>query len=637
MSPELIYFLKVNIAITLFYAFYRLFFYKDTFFQWRRITLLLFFAISMLYPLLNIQEWVKAQEPMVVMADLYATVVLPEASISNSPDTSVNWKEALTSSLHYIYIGVLLLLFLRFFVQLFSIVKIKINSKPSILQHTKVYILPKAQSPFSFFGWIFVHPQSHTDNEMDEILTHESAHVRQWHSIDVVISEILCVICWFNPFMWLIKREVRGNLEFLADHKVLEKGHDYKTYQYHLLGLAHHKKVATLYNSFNVLPLKNRIRMMNKKRTRKIGITKYALFIPVAAILLIISNIEAIARNAGRLIDKSLSVQMDQSPGTPQEKTVEYKGKVVDANNKPMAGVTLKIENTDEPFEIKTDQNGEFSLKWKNILAMFVIYEKNGEERVKLFMSEAKDLDPLNILIVLGDDEKAQANLPANNNSILDVVEEMPEFPGGQTALMQFFSQNIKYPADAKKRGIHGRVIVQYVVEKDGTISGTRIVRSIDAELDAEAIRVVNSMPKWAPGKHKGQVMRVKYTVPVAFRLEEPSAPTETKPGGEAAFQVVEQMPEFPGGEAALKKYISENLQYPESAKQAKIQGTVVVQFVITKDGTIENPILVRSVDPALGEEALRLIRNMPTWNPGKQKGQAVNVKYTIPVAFKNE
>ena len=110
---------------------------------------------------------------------------------------------------------------------------------------------------FLFFHWIFIHPSSHTEEEFNEILTHEQTHARQWHSIDVIISELVCIFCWCNPFAWLMKREIRTNLEYMADARVLENGYDSKTYQYHLLGLSHQKAAATIYNSFNVLPLKN--------------------------------------------------------------------------------------------------------------------------------------------------------------------------------------------------------------------------------------------------------------------------------------------------------------------------------------------------------------------------------------------
>lgn len=290
----LAYFLKVNVAIVLFYAFYRLFFYKDTFFGWRRIALLCFFAISAAVPLLNIQTWITEQEPMVVMADLYASMVLPEFVITTTATT--DWKSIILEYASIVYWGIMALLILRFFIQLTGIIRLAYQCRKEQINGANFYLLPKAAGPFSFFHWIFINPSSHTEEELNEILIHEQTHARQWHSIDVIISELACILCWFNPFAWLMKREIRTNLEYLADARVLENGYDSKTYQYHLLGLSHHKAAATIYNSFNVLPLKKRIRMMNKKRTKEIGRTKYLMFLPLAVLLMIISNIDSMAR-----------------------------------------------------------------------------------------------------------------------------------------------------------------------------------------------------------------------------------------------------------------------------------------------------------------------------------------------------
>ena len=221
MTPELVYFLKINVAIALFYAFYRLFFYKDTFFRWRRTALLCFFAISILYPLLNVQEWIKAHEPMVAMADLYATVILPEQTMTVSPEANSNWQELLTLILKYIYWGVLLLLLLRFLIQLGRIIQLHIQCPQNNIQGTNIHLLKKESGPFSFFNWIFIYPPTHTESEISEIITHEKTHARQYHSVDVLISEIMCIACWFNPFIWLMKREIRSNLEYMADHQVL--------------------------------------------------------------------------------------------------------------------------------------------------------------------------------------------------------------------------------------------------------------------------------------------------------------------------------------------------------------------------------------------------------------------------------
>ena len=586
----LAYFLKVNVAIALFYAFYRLFFYKDTFFGWRRTALLCFFAISAAVPLLNIQTWITEQEPMVAMADLYANVVLPEFTIETGT-AATDWKNPILEYASIAYWGVVAFLSIRFTIQLAGIIRLAYQCRKIQIGNTNIHLLPKADGPFSFFRWIFVHPSSHTEEELNEILAHEQAHVRQWHSIDVVISELACIFCWFNPFAWLMKREIRTNLEYMADARVLENGYDSKTYQYHLLGLSHQKAAATIYNNFNVLPLKKRIKMMNKKRTKEIGRTKYLMFLPLAALLMIISNIEAVARTT-----KKIAVEV--------------------------------IEAVDPKIEQPAPE----------VQALQAVPQREQGTKAIAYKEKAVDKDTL-------------------DNPIFEVVEQMPEFPdGGMPALMEYFGKNIKYPEAAMKKGTQGRVTVQFVVEKDGSIANAKVLRGIDPELDKEAVRVISMMPKWKPGMQKGQAVNVKYTVPVMFRLTEDNtpvkyAPIESKidemvvagyapeetasPAEGTVFEVVEQMPEYPGGMSAMMAFIGKNIKYPVAAQKAKIQGRVVIQFIVNTEGDIISPKVLRSADPLLDAEAIRLTTIMPKWKPGIQKGQAVNVKYAVPIMFR--
>ena len=542
----LAYFLKVNVAIVLFYAFYRLFFYKDTFFGWRRIALLCFFAVSAAVPLLNIQTWITEQEPMVAMADLYASVVLPDFVITTTATT--DWKSIILEYTSIVYWGIMSLLILRFFTQLIGIIRLAYRCRRGQINGANFYLLPKTEGPFSFFHWIFINPFSHTEEELNEILIHEQTHARQWHSIDVIVSEIACILCWFNPFAWLMKREIRTNLEYLADARVLENGYDSKTYQYHLLGLSHHKAAATIYNSFNVLPLKKRIRMMNKKRTKEIGRTKYLMFLPLAVLLMIISNIETVARTTEKIttdVLENMATQLEQ-PLTSIQDTV----------------------------------------------------------------------------------------IP--NQTVFEVVEVMPEFPGGIKALMNYFSKSIQYPKEAKDKGIQGRVTLQFIINQDGSLSDIKVNRGVHPALDAEAIRIVNSMPKWEPGYQRGQAVRVKYTVPVMFRLqEEKFSPTEVKPDDNGVYEVVHTMPEFPGGINAFMQYLSKNIQYPVEAKKKGIQGRVIIQVIVDAEGNITKPKILQGIDPLLDAEAIRIANEMPKWKPGMEKGKAVAVKYTYPIMFR--
>lgn len=672
----LAYFLKINVAIALFYAFYRLFFYKDTFFTWRRAALLCFFAISAVYPLLNIQTWITEQEPMVAMADLYADIVLPEFTITPEQATS-DWKSLLLQTVGFAYWGMVIVLAIRFFIQLAGIIRLAFRCRKAKIGNTNVHLLRQASGPFSFFHWIFIHPTSHTEDELSEILTHEQTHANQWHSIDVLVSEIVCIFCWFNPFAWLMKREIRTNLEYLADNRVLETGHDSKAYQYHLLGLSHHKAAATIYNSFNVLPLKKRIKMMNKKRTREIGRTKYLMFLPLAALLMIISNIEAVARTTKEmakdvieaveenLASNSTTLEMEVATEaipveTPisqldKDKLVTYKGKVVDKDGKPVEGAELLIDGShklpqDQSFV--TDKNGNFSFMAFENAHIGVIWNKNDKYMLKGIRYDQKERTNLKIVM----DDQWQ-NPPSNdpNNPVFEVVEIMPEFPdGGMSGLMQFLSKNIQYPINAQKNHTQGRVTVQFVVNKDGSISEPKIIRGVDPDLDGEAIRVISLMPKWKPGMQKGQPVRVKYTVPVMFRLSDDGQKEEYKPipkidetvvvgyaskqapaEEDPVFEVVENMPEFAGGMGGLMQYLSKNIKYPVEAQKAGIQGRVIMQVIIDKNGNVTNPKVTQPVDPLLDTEAIRVTASMPKWKPGTQRGMPVNVKYTFPIVFR--
>ena len=656
----MVYFLKINVAIALFYAFYRLFFYKDTFFAWRRTALLCFFAVSAAVPLLDIQQWIVQQEPMAAMADLYAAVVLPELTLTPQPET--DWRQLMADGIVFAYWLVAALLALRFLFQLAGIVRLARRCPTQKIDGTTVHLLPRAEGPFSFFRWIFVCPDAHTGDELHEILTHERTHARQWHSIDVLTGELACIICWFNPFAWLMKREIRTNLEYMADEKVLETGHDSRTYQYHLLGLSHHKAAATIYNSFNVLPLKKRIIMMNKRRTRAIGRTKYLMFLPLAALLMIVSNIEAVARATQKITTEVIeAVTPAETPDVQpqpeniaplpqQEKSdkVTYKGKIVDEAGNPLGNVKIIIDPKYQSMTTSTvNDKGEFRVETSS--KADILFEYTGKDGKTLAWmcrtTELAKMDPDNMVIKLIPVKIIKPNV--TDADVYEVVENMPEFPdGGMPGLMKYLSANIRYPEAAHKAGTQGRVTVQFVVGKDGSIGNVSILRGVDPALDAEAIRVISGMPKWKPGTQKGEPVNVKYTVPVMFRLtpepvekidemivvgyRNPDAPVT----GEV-YETVDKMPEFPGGMTGLMQHLSKNIRYPAEAHTNNIQGRVVVSVIINTDGKATNAQIVQGVAPSLDAEALRVATTMPDWTPGTKDGKPVNVKYTFPVVFR--
>lgn len=280
----------------------------------------------------------------------------------------------------------------------------------------------------------------------------------------------------------------------------------------------------------------------------------------------------------------------------------------------PVAFVAVTVISCTSPKEKKTDANQEVVQQSQPASA--------PEIQVVTYAPQPKEVE---------------------QGEVFQVVEEQPMFPGGMEEMMKFLQQNVKYPKEAQDQGKQGRVIVQFVVNKDGSISNDTIVRSVDPLLDAEALRVVRSMPNWTPGKQRGKEVRVRFTLPVTFRLDggEESKPAEVKQvvktstQGEEIFNVVEKMPEYPGGMVELMKFLQRNVRYPKEAQEQGKQGRVVVQFVVNKDGSITDAKIAKSVDPQLDAEALRVVNAMPNWTPGKQRGKEVRTYFTIPVTFR--
>lgn len=605
MTPEFAYLLKVNVAFVLFYAFYRLFFYKDTFFKLRRAILLAFFGLALFYPLLNIQDWVRQQEPIADVIYMYSAM-LPEATAKADAAASVDWYGWLLGSLGFIYWGIVAFLCGRFLVQLSSILWLAHTSERVVIHETPVYALRKAAGPFSFFRMVFLHPESHSDKETDEILTHECTHVSQWHSIDVILSEMMCMACWFNPFVWLLKREVRHNLEYLADNTVIQSGYDSKSHQYHLLGLAHHQSVTTLYNSFNVLHLKNRIMMMNKKRSPGIVRTKYLIFIPLVGILMLLSNIEAVARLTVRLANEA----------TVSNAMVTATGILVDETGQPLIGASVVVKGGKE--RTITDKKGAFSLEVPANAILRCSYQ--GRESQEVLAADMTNNTHLSL----------SSKSREMNEQVFTVVEKMPSFPGGDAELLKYIATNIKYPKESQDNGEQGRVICSFIVGRDGSVNNPEVLRGVTPLLNEEAVRVINTMPRWNPGMQRGKAVAVKYTVPITFRLKSP-----VEEAKEETLTVVDVMPQYPGGDRELLKFIAQSIKYPTDAQEAGVQGRVICSFVVDKKGNIVEPKIIRGIDPSLDAEALRVIGMMPRWTPGRQDGKAVRVLYTVPITFR--
>ena len=409
----LMYLIKANVVLVVLFGFYQLISAGDTFFKWRRLSLLTIYVLSLLLPTIDLSVLVNETAPLSNILPRMA-YNLPEVTVQPTHDT-FDWQQLAI----WLYTGVASALLLRVFWQVVVVCRLAQRSERATLHGTAVCLLTGDYSPFSFFRWIFVNPDDKTPSQVQQILTHEQTHVAQWHSADALLSQLFVAAFWFNPAAWLMRLQVRNNLEYLADRSVINGGTDKKAYQYHLLAVAYRTNVATITNNFNVLPLKKRIKMMNKQTSNPLARFKYLLFVPLAIALL--------AMNSTAM----------------------------------RANVQKKV--------VKTNKTTK----------------KSGA-----------------------------------NNKVYVVVEQMPSFPGGDSALLKYLFENIKYPMSALKAQKQGRVMVRFTVEKDGAITNVKVARSVTPSLDAEAVRAIKSMPKWSPGKQGGEFVRVKYIVPVSFRLK---------------------------------------------------------------------------------------------------------------------
>ena len=460
MNDALMYFLKVNIAIALFYSFYRLVFYHDTFWSTRRFYLVLSILLSFAYPLISISGWLERQQPMQAILSNY--VQLNEITVSTTPASTITLENLVLAV--YFIVAVILLGKMAF--QLASVLRWIMKGEKRMLDGVEIRAIDGNITPFSFFRTIVMNPAMHSEHETRQILTHESTHARQWHSLDAILSELLTVCCWINPAAWLLKREIRHNLEFLADNSVVRSGIDPRNYQYHLLQLSCQIPENQLINKFNVSPLKKRITMMNQQKTRKAGILKYSLIVPMALALVLSSNAEALVTNARHMISKT-------------------------TDEKSESAVTMETQDAYPPGGSEITEKTEVQTPAGNI-----VQDSKPEPKV------------------------------TTDDKIYNVIDKMPLFPGGEKELLNFIAKNLKYPVEAQKKGIQGKIIVRFVVTKEGKVENAEVIRGIDPSIDNEGLRVVNSLPDWTPGEQNGEKVSVYYTLPIAFKLERNSNST---------------------------------------------------------------------------------------------------------------
>jgi TonB family protein len=420
MNNLLGYLVQSGINLVLFYSIFWLFMRNDTFFKASRLYLMFSAFFSMIIPLINIEVPVQASGTN--YAYLFEAIVITPDEVAESIYSNQNLNQ-IWWIVYFTGTGFFLLRFLNQLLRLgWMIYKFGIIKRDKL----KIVFTNQEYSAFSFFNFIFLGSYISEQKDLDKIIAHEKIHMGQKHSIDLILLELLTIIQWFNPFIWLYKSTIRSLHEYLADQGVLFTGYSKADYQQMLVNQTFGVQFNYLTNNFNHSLIKRRFIMMSKMQANRNKILKMFLILPVSIIISMI-----------------------------------------------------------------------FSMTFP----------------VKLIAQEPEKAIPVK-------KENATKEKSVQNWEVFTLVEKMPSYPGGEEARIKFFTENIKYPQEARKKGITGTVYVTYVVEKDGSITNVKIIRGIGGGCDEESVRVVSSMPKWNPGMEKAKPVRTQFNIPIKFSLD---------------------------------------------------------------------------------------------------------------------
>ena len=651
MGLFFVYILKTSVCLVGFYLFYRLLLSRETFHRFNRMALLGVLVLSGLVPFAEgTMQWFSGfnqplleLEEMILMTDFEPVAVVEEAVVAPFP-----WRALLV----VLYMAGVVFFLLRHLWSLGRMIGLVKRCRKEYLDNGITLFVHDNNkvAPFSWMKIIVIAEEDLKENK-DAILKHECAHIKYGHSWDLLLAELCVFLQWFNPAAWLLKQELQNIHEYEADEWVIQNGIDAKRYQLLIIKKAVGARLYSIANSFNHSSLKKRITMMIKKKSNPWARMKYLYVLPLAAIAVaafarpeVSNELNEISSVKVNDLASIVKVEEVKSVENSLEEKFVLKGQVMEySSKKPVPGASVVIKGT--TTGALADKDGKFQLSVKKGDVLIVCYVGlqtqsllvEGDANLVVWMKE--DVQSMEEMVIgvgtnSSDSDKkgVEVKIAPNDKPIIQegeiftVVEEMTQFPGGMGEAMKFLAKNIKYPVESQKAKIEGRVIVQFVVKENGKVADIKVMRGISPELDAEAIRVVGLMPDWIPGKQRGKVVAVKYTMPIMFRLDSPAPKEEVASASQIVpndkpviqdgevFTVVEEMPQFPGGMAEAMKFLAKNINYPAEAQKAKIEGRVIVQFVVKEDGKVSDAKVVRSINPDLDAEALRVIGLMPEW-----------------------
>ena len=609
MVEFLIYDLKVAALIAVFYFCYRLLMERETMHRLNRIVLLSSIVLSLALPLcvITLHKTIEVEQVPVVDTAELVVADLEATSVEDSPNLLQP----------YILFAIFIIGFVCRLIYIVNSYRhlrrmIKDSEQHSLEDGVTLAVVDLPVAPFSWMHTIVLSRIDYEERN-PSILVHERGHILQRHSWDIVFVEALTALQWFNPVVWLLRRDLRTVHEYEADAAVLSSGSDVSQYIQLLMRKAMGTKACILANGINNSTFKKRINMMLLNKSSRYNSLKLLALLPIIGV--------SLALNAETVTD----VVYKNDP--PQKQVPVKKGKK-NSTIKLGGNQTIKVveqEKTQAAEQLQS-YTAELQEAEPNVAVLILNTKQKGEEpllivdgkistidqvralprdsvarlatmREKAAMKSYGEKGKYGALIITTKKHQEELDNEPKQPDVFDVVEGMPQFPGGEAALMRYLSQNIRYPKEAMEAKTQGRVIVQFVIEKDGSISGAHVVKSVNPQLDAEALRVVSAMPNWTPGTHNGQTVRVKYAVPISFRLEgnekpnvvgtfTPVAEWSFTPTDSKSLSAEDFIKRLPGAEIDKDGNVTIN---GKAVKKILVDGKDVI-----KEGSLKDPIKVK-------------------------------------------
>ncbi len=648
----------ITTGIIVLWLAYRVLFNNSNRLLFNRIFLLTALLFSLALPFIGMQMGQSSPQMVNLKQDLFGGAFLKEITVTPEGQATLPETETAleTASLPHVQLGiwqavggvylvgaaVMLLLFL---IKVGKLVALIVRSPKEKREGYTAVFTGKEQGSFSFFRYAFFPDESVSP----DIVRHEQSHINHGHSWDILFAEVMIILQWFNPFVYKYKKELQSLHEYQADRDVVAAGINKRDYMMLILQQCTAADFSGISNNFSLILTKKRIKMITKNEKAKGLWWRLLATLPVLAILLV-ANTKVTAQ--------------EQQPDKKQINVEINQFEIFDDNGNPMNltdtiiynedGSYVQFKTTEAPDPITGEMRNKITATCcnadgtpnKDIKFTLNAIEKHGD--TTMYTVEPFTLDADNFRLSIQTTEENPVRIvEKSNDTIYDIVDQMPQFPGGEKAMMEFIGKNVKYPQRAKDEGIQGRVFIQFVVEKDGSIGEVKLLRSIGGGCDEEGIRVVKSMPKWTPGQQAGKAVRVHYTLPIFFKLDDQTPQSnnkgDMKPDKDGVYQIAEEMPRFPGDDKALMVYLQKNLIMPEKYKgntdenPSLAEYRTFVKFVVNEDGAISDIQLLRKSAEFkdLDEEAIRVVKSMPNWEPGKIEGKPVKVYFNLPIVFK--